>query len=180
MQPYPMITYTLKDGQVVTIRPIRPDDGPRIQALVKRLSPQTSYLRFHEYVQTLSDRQVYDFTHLDYEARMALVAALPESGSDNPDERLIGVARYAMVPPSDKAEVGVVVEDAFQSQGLGKFLLKCLGEYALERGIHTFTGAIQTTNQQILDIIQSMGLPFTRKYVDGVWAVEIDLQAGNS
>ena len=44
---------TLKDGSVVRIRPIQPDDTPRLQELHSRLSRQTAYHRFFSIVKRL-------------------------------------------------------------------------------------------------------------------------------
>jgi acetyltransferase len=176
VSPEPPSTFQLEDGRLVQVRPIQPEDAPLIQALVGRLSPESSYLRFHEYLQRLSEKQLYDFTQLDYDTRMAYVAALPGQDGD----QIIAVARYAALPPGPlpdpkKAEVAIVVEDAFQMQGLGFYLLKRLTLYAREHEFQTFIGTIHPTNQRILEIIQETGLRFSRHFTDGVWEVEIDL-----
>jgi hypothetical protein len=44
----------LKDGSVVHIRPIRPDDALRLQELHTRLSQQTAYQRFFSIVGRLT------------------------------------------------------------------------------------------------------------------------------
>lgn len=180
MEPYQPTTFQLKDGTVVQVRAVREDDAPRIQALVGRLSPESSYLRFHEPVRQLPESTLYEFTHLDYHQHMALAAALPEDD----DECLLAVARYSTGRPSNetdpagsgRAEVGVVVEDSYQRQGLGFFLLRELTLYARQHGIHTFIGTISPTNDRILEIIAETGLQYTRRFVEGVWEVEIYLR----
>lgn len=166
--------FTLRDGRSVTIRPILPDDGPRLQALVRRLSPESRFYRFLEYVKELSPAQAAVFTNLDYHQRMALAAVLEQEG----EEQVIGVARYSTLPGEDagRAEVGVVIEDSYQSLGLGSHLLGMLTEYALKHGIHTFTAAIYPTNERILKFIQLSGLPYQRRFVDGAWEVSIFLK----
>jgi hypothetical protein len=37
---------TLHNGAAVRVRPIQPDDAPRLMALCQRLTPRTVYLRF--------------------------------------------------------------------------------------------------------------------------------------
>ncbi len=165
--------YILRDGRTITIRPVQPDDGPLLQALVQRLSPESRFFRFMEYVKELSPAQAAIFTDLDYHQRMALAAVLAEDG----EEYILGVARYAVQPGKDlgRAEVGVVVEDAYQSLGLGSHLLALLTEYARRHGVHTFIGAIYPTNERILKFIQQSGLAYQRRYVDGAWEVSIFL-----
>lgn len=174
MDPYQPTTYQLEDGTLIQVRPVREEDAPRIQALVGRLSPESSYLRFHEPLRQLPQQTLYEFTHLDYHQRMALAAVLPEGS----DERLVAVARYSTGQPVEtgRAEVGVVVEDGYQGQGLGFYLLRELTIYARRHGIHTFTGTISPSNNRILEIIAETGLQFKRTFVEGVWEVEINLR----
>jgi signal transduction histidine kinase len=66
----------LKDGGTVHVRPIRPEDGPRLEALHGRLSSESIYLRFFSAHPRLTPREVEHFTHVDHESRFALVALL--------------------------------------------------------------------------------------------------------
>jgi acetyltransferase len=171
-------TYTLHDGRVVSIRPVQPDDGPRLQALVRRLSPESRFFRFMEYLKELSAAQAAVFTNLDYHQRMALAAVIEQGG----EEQVIAVARYALQPGGEpgRAEVGVVVEDAYQSLGLGTHLLAQLTIYARQHGIHTFIASIYPTNERILKFIQQSGLKFKRRFVEGAWEVSILLTPPSS
>lgn len=65
---------TLKDGTGVRIRPVRPDDEPRIAALHKRLSDDTKYQRFFVILRRLPPDWAHFFANVDYHRRMALVA----------------------------------------------------------------------------------------------------------
>ena len=100
-------TVTLRDGTQVVLRAIRPDDAPRLQALHKRLSPESVFLRFLDQRKALTDQDAQRWATVDYRTHMAIVAALP----DGDDERLIGVARYAAIDPAkpDTAEAAIVV-----------------------------------------------------------------------
>lgn len=142
---------------------------------MRRLSPESRFMRFMEYVKELSPAQAARLTDLDYHQRMALAAVIDQGG----EELVIAVARYASPVGNDagRAEVGVVVEDAYQSLGLGTFLLAQLTTYARQHGIHTFTASIYPTNERILRFIQQSGLKFQRRFVDGAWEVAISLLA---
>jgi RimJ/RimL family protein N-acetyltransferase len=171
--------FTLKNGLTVLIRPVRPEDGERLQQFVGRLSDQTTYLRFHKVVRQLTPQEVHKFTHLDYTSQMGLVAVRPAGGEDGGEEKIIGVARYAAQGTEGEArqtaEVGVVVEDAYQSQGLGRRLLKLLTRIAVQNGIRVFTGTALPENEHILDVIESFELRTERHYEDGAIHVQIFL-----
>lgn len=180
MSTLPPASFILKNGQPVTIRPLRPDDAPRLTAFVARLSPESRFFRFMEYVKELSPAQALAFANIDYRQRMALAAVVGEGSG----EQVIGVARYALqaapetgASESNEAEVAVVVEDAYQSQGLGSRLLKALTDYARRQAIQSFTATIYPTNERILRFISHSGLPFRRRFVDGAW--QITIQLGN-
>ena len=64
---------TLRDGSVVRIRPIRPDDAPRLQELHSRLSNQTAYQRFFTVVKRLPPDWARVLATVDYQRRLALV-----------------------------------------------------------------------------------------------------------
>lgn len=164
---------TLRNGLRATIRPIRPDDAPRLQALHSRLSPESVYFRFLGQHTVLSATEAAHLANVDYRTRMALVACVDNGG----EEQVIGVARYAMIGPADSggAEAAVVVEDRFHGQGLGTQLFTRLMKYAAAHGVHAFQGTIHSANDRILRIIQRSGFPVSRRFADGVWEIRADL-----
>ena len=66
----------LLDGGTVHVRPMRPDDGEALVAFHERLSEDTVYSRFFSAKPRLSAAEVEHFTHVDHNARVALVAEL--------------------------------------------------------------------------------------------------------
>ncbi len=67
----------LRDGTQILVRPIRPDDAPRLQHGFTHLSPESIYLRFLETFKGLSDQQAENFATVDYQDRMALCSIHP-------------------------------------------------------------------------------------------------------
>jgi RimJ/RimL family protein N-acetyltransferase len=166
---------TLRDGAQVLLRPIRPDDAPRLQHGFTHLSPESIYLRFLETFKALSDQQAENFANVDYQNRMAFVASIQEDGQ----EHLIGVARYSKVSSAEPAlaESAVVVIDEYQGRGLGTLLLIRLVEYARAHGVTVLLATVHYTNARILRFIQRSGFPFQRKILEpGVWEIRIFLQ----
>jgi len=107
---------------------VRLDDAPRLQALFARLSPKTVFLRFLSHSKALSGQDARRLADMDYQTQMALAATSEQCG----EECIIAVARYALIP-SDKpgrADLAIVVEDQYQTLGLGTILLKRLAAYA--------------------------------------------------
>jgi acetyltransferase len=164
----------LTDGRVVLLRPIRPDDAPRLQEGFRRLSKDSVYLRFLETFNELSDRQAHYFANVDYHHRMAIVGALQEDNL----ERLVAVARYDTLDegPPGIADAAIVVRDDYQSIGLGSAAMQLLAEYARNNGIYFFKADILMHNQRILNFIRHSRLPYERKMLEpGIWSISVQL-----
>jgi GNAT superfamily N-acetyltransferase len=157
----------------LTIRAIRADDAPRLQAFHTRLSPETIYGRYLGAHPMLSDAEVERFTHVDGIQRMAFVATLPEDGG----EAIIGVARYDCLGPAhcDEAEAAIVVEDRHQSRGVGTLLLNQLTAHARSHGICAFVAEISAEHDRLLDFIRRSGYPMQRKLESGVWEIRVPI-----
>ena len=138
----------LRNGASLRLRPIRPDDAPRLMALCHRLSPRTVYQRFFS-PRRLRPEEAYAFANVDYRERMALVEEV-DTGQE-PD--LIGVARYAIAKEAAVADIGLVIEDGWQGLGLGPILLKEILHAGAQRGIRDFRADVLTENRRALRLL---------------------------
>ena len=169
----PSEAIVLRDGSRLTIRPIRPDDAPRLQALHARLSPDSIYFRFLGWHPALSEQEAERFANLDYDTRMAFVAVNEENGEEN----IVAVARYAACLPDhpDEADAAIVVEDRFQNLGLGTLLLDRLLAYARAHGIAAFLADINPENERMLHFIRRSGFPASSKLAEGALEIRIGI-----
>ncbi|HZA79740.1 MAG TPA: GNAT family N-acetyltransferase [Acidimicrobiales bacterium] len=158
----------LLDGGTVHVRPIRPDDGTALVAFHERLSPDTVYSRFFSAKPRLSAAEVEHFTHLDHDARVALVAEL--------GDRIVAVARYDRTAREQEAEVAFVVADEHQGRGIGTVLLEHLASAARERGITRFVAETLPGNRKMLEVFRGAGFDETTSSGDGVVYVELAIE----
>jgi len=175
---------SLKDGTVVHLRPIRPDDAPRLVALFDRLSQQTAYQRFFSVLKRLPPAYARVFANVNYRQRLAIVAERETpTGSE-----LIGVGRYepadasGIVPtdvPADVpsiaptiAEVAFVVQDGWQGRGLGSILLDEVLRAGLARGVQRFRAFVLADNYRMLGLLARHTEITGRKLEEGVVSVE--------
>ena len=107
--------FELADGAALLLRPIRPDDEPRLVELFHRLSPRTVYQRFFRAYDQLPEGWYQRFANVDYRTRLALVAEEQEAGGPV----LRAVARYEPGDTPGTTEIAIVVEDAWQGRGVG-------------------------------------------------------------
>ncbi len=169
------VIVSLSDDSAVCLRPIRPDDAARLQAFHTRLSPNSIYLRWLAAHPVLSADEARQLSDLDYVTRMAFVATT----GDGADEQIVGVARYGLLKP-DEAEAAVIVEDAYQSRGLGWALLGRLMRYSRAMGVTTWLAEINAGNARMLRFIERGGLPVTRRLDGGAWQVRMDISSVSS
>lgn len=160
----------LADGAAMKVRPLRAGDTWLLQELYQRVSPTTLYYRyFRPYQPPLAELQQICQLRADEGAG---VIALVE----RPKVQAIGFAQYVINGRQPMtAEVGFLVEDRFQGQGVGRTLFQYLVQRATAQGIQTFTAYVQPTNPAMLRVFQHSGLPVTMQFVDGLHEVRITL-----
>jgi len=140
---------TLKDGTTLRLRPIRPEDAPRLIDFYDRLSRHSAYQRFFSIMKRLPPDWGRMLATVDYRRRLALVAERGPAGAPE----LVGVGRYEPTEDPDTAEVAFVVQDGLQGLGLGTILLHQLLEAAEARGIHHFCAYVLADNTRMLDLL---------------------------
>ena len=148
---YP-IRAALRDGTLVTIRPIGPQDAQREQAFVRGLSPESRYFRFMNTLRELSPEMLDRFTHPDAAREIALVALTDEGA----DAKEIGVARCVALGERDSWEFAIVVADAWQGRGLGSRLMRELIAAARARGVPRIEGLVLASNHRMLELMRSL------------------------
>lgn len=161
-------TVTLRSGDRIRIRPIRPDDEPRLSALYDRLSLTTAYQRFFTRMKRLPPQWAHFFANVDYHDRLAIVA---ETG-DESAPTLVGVARYEPSDDAGAAEIAIVVEDAWQGRGLGAVLLRELIAAGEARGVQRFIAYVLAENRRMLHLLSQHTETVRAKTHQGVTELE--------
>lgn len=147
----------LRDGSVLAIRAIRPDDYERETVFVRGLSSQTGYRRLLS-PRRLTARDLRQFVEVDSSRELALVAV---SGAD-PASVQVGVARCARIDEGPDYDFAIVVADAWQHLGLGAKLLRRLLEVAAAAGVPRLVGLTLATNGPMLSLAQHCGFALRR------------------
>jgi RimJ/RimL family protein N-acetyltransferase len=187
---------SLRDGTVVRLRPIRPEDAPRLVEMYDRLSRHSAYQRFFTVMRRLPPDWAQMLATVDYRRRLAIVAehagpanaqptgfagaeraglaSAERAGFASPERagfasaELIAVARYEPAGTPDTAEVAFVVQDGWQNRGLGTILLDALLAAAEARGIRRFTAFVLADNMRMLDMLARFTDVQERRVASGV------------
>jgi len=164
----------LGDGSPVLIRAIRPDDREALQDLVRRLSPESAYLRFFQAKRELSPEELRYYTDVDFQSHMALVAVVREEDVD----LLIGTGRFFTgdVTVPGTAELSFLVDEAHQGLGTATHLLRHLARIARAGGIAEFRAGVITDNLKMLDVFSHSDLPMELVPKGGMTEVRLRLK----
>ena len=163
----------LRDGGVAHVRPVRPDDAPRIDRFHAAQSPESIYFRFFAPMPRISPADMRRFVHVDHVRRVGLVATVRDD--------IIGIGRYegGDVAPGEagprSAEVAFNIADAHRGRGIGSVLLEHLAAAARENGITSFTADVLPTNQRMLGVFREAGFEVRHHLDDGVIEVAFDI-----
>lgn len=155
-----LIFHTLR-GQLIAVRQAMPSDTSLLAELLGRLSKRTLQLRYMsarpfsaEVIWQEAARMAQGHTH----DHLTLVATARSHGSDE----AIAVAELVRDRQTRTAgEVGLVVRDDEQHQGLGRFLLRQLVCAAQRSGVTHLHGNMLAENRASLRLIGGLGLAHT-------------------
>ena len=179
IRPYPgelETRVTLEDGEVVTVRPIRPEDEPMHRAFLERVSPEDLRFRFFRVTNRFSHEFLAGFTQIDYDREMALIATRP--GADGQPETL-GVVRAVSDADNDQAEFAILVRTDCKGRGLGEALMHTIIDYQARRGTRLLFGEVLIHNHAMLGLCKSLGFRVDPGEPDEVVRVELPLRAAS-
>jgi GNAT superfamily N-acetyltransferase len=145
-------THEVGDGSRVRLRLTRPTDLPKIEAFLEGLTPETRARRFLVTTPTLPERLVRHFAFYDPRERLTLAATMPGDGG----EQVIGLADVALLA-TGLAEIGVVVADDSQGQGVGTLLAESVASLAIQRGATHLKAEMLDRNVVMLHLMERLG-----------------------
>ncbi|HEX3199664.1 MAG TPA: GNAT family N-acetyltransferase, partial [Propionibacteriaceae bacterium] len=157
----------LMDGRIIHVRPVAEGDKGALSALYTRASPRSRYLRFFSAGISI-DREVQRLVEPE-DDHVALVA--------EHDGVAVGVASYEILNGT-QAEIALLVDDAWQGDGIGSLLIEHLAAVARRAGIQELVGDVLATNVTMLRTSASLapGIARQRGEDPGVVRVRIPTQ----
>ncbi len=152
--PYPSkykSSWKAKNGVVLQLRAIKPEDEDRFNELFKSLSPQTMHFRFFEIIKELSHETLTRYCNLDYDREIAVVAEIPES------RQIIGVARLIVDATGKSGEYAVLIGDDWQGFGVGGKLMDYLIKIAKDKNLEKIYGYVMADNTKMVNLCNRLG-----------------------
>jgi len=166
IRPYPIQyvgRWQMRDGTVVKLRPIRPEDEPLAVKFHQTLSEQSVYFRYFHLIK-LSQRTAHErlmrLCFIDYDREMALVADYknPETG----EHEILAVGRLSKLHGVNEAEFSMMVSDRYHCQGLGTELLRRLIDVARNEHLDLVSAEILPDNTAMQRVCEKVGFSLQR------------------
>ena len=141
----------IRDGSIVEIRAIRPDDKERLLEHFAGLGARSRYFRFFGVKRALTSDDLVRFSELDFERHVGLAATIQQNGQ----QRLIGVGQYIRTDLPSHAEIAAAVLDEYQGIGLGPLLIRHLARIAHANGVIQFEADVMGDNRRMLTMLRN-------------------------
>jgi acetyltransferase len=178
IRPYPnqyVSPWTMKNGEPVVFRPIRPEDEPLMVEFHKKLSERTVYLRYFQPLklgQRTAHERLRRICFTDYDREIVLLGEY--KGKDDAVQ-VIAVGRLSKLHGRDEAEIAVLIHDGFQHLGMGTELCRRLISIARDEKLRRLQSTILAENQEMRAICQKLGFRMRVDVEDGTVHAELDL-----
>ena len=156
ISPYPKkyeMLWTLKNGQDVLLRPIKPEDEPMWLEMFQNFSEESIRYRFFQMLKDTPHAVRVRYCNIDYDREVAMVAELLEEGR----RKILGVARVSFEPDGKTGEMAFVVGDRWQNQGLGTKMVDYALDIAAGMGVESVYAIMLPDNYRALSLTKKMG-----------------------
>jgi acetyltransferase len=161
IRPYPIQyvqPWTMKNGEHVTFRPIRPEDEPLMRRFHESLSEQSITMRYlvpFELGDRVTHERLARICFNDYDREIALVVEYTNPQSN--ESSILAVARLSRQIGAEEAHFNMLVSDGWQGQGLGRELLQRLIAIGRQEKIGRLTCTFATDNGIMTNLCTRLG-----------------------
>ncbi len=178
IHPYPqqlVSSWVMKDGNSVTIRPIRPEDEPLMINFHQKLSERSVYLRYFQplkLTQRVAHERLSRICFIDYDREMVLVAERPD---ERGEPEILAVGRLSQLHGLNEGELAAVAIDAAQHKGLGTELYRRLIEVAREEKLGKLVANMLPENKEMRGLCVKLGFKMFSSLEDNMIRAELSL-----
>jgi len=166
IRPYPtqyVKQFQNKVGESFVLRPIRPEDEPKMVRFHEKLSEESVYLRYFrafQLDQRVEHERLTRICYVDYDRDIVLVVEHPNAASE---QEIVAVGRLTRLPNPAEAEFAMLVRDDFQGRGVGTQLLQNLLAFGADEGIERVVAYMLPENRGMIEISEKLGFAMSRE-----------------
>jgi len=162
---------TLRDGTEIFFRPIKPTDDPALSEMLYSLSEKTVRTRYMTHTMAFPHKDIQRVTNIDYRQDIAIVGVVPRVSG----EEIVAMAQYFLDPKTQSAEVAFLVQDEWQRNGMGTFLLDYITQIAKQRGVKKFWAKVLPSNEPMLTLFHNSGYKINTEFDGETYGITYDL-----
>jgi acyl-CoA hydrolase/GNAT superfamily N-acetyltransferase len=163
-------TRITKSGQKILLRPVRISDEPLLKNFYYSLSESTLYRRFMSVRKDMPHEKLQEhFVIIDYTKEMVILTVLRQKGR----EVITGLGQYRGHEKSHTAEVAIMVDDAYQNQGIGTELLAHLTFIARKQGLLGFSAEVLKENRVMMHLFEKMGFAIEKESLPDAYTLRL-------
>jgi L-amino acid N-acyltransferase YncA len=158
----------IEGDATVWIRLARPEDADAVAAMHERCSERSRYRR---YLTAVGEWRDISLRHLTGGHRGATLVVMNQEGD------IVGLGNVFPDAPEDShvAEIAVIVEDGYQSRGIGTQLLRHMLELAERIGFKEVVAFMLAQNDEMLRVLEATPLVWSREIEEGVLTMRAPL-----
>ena len=156
ISPYPKKyekLWSLRNGQDVLLRPIKPEDEPMWLEMFQNFSEESIRYRFFQMLKDTPHEVRVRYCNIDYDREIAMVAELLEEGR----RKILGVSRISIEPDGKGGEMAFIIGDKWQNLGLGTKMVDYTLDIAIEMGVENVYAIMLPDNYRALSLTKKMG-----------------------
>ena len=162
---------TLRDGTEIFFRPVKPTDEPALSEMLYSLSEKSVKTRYMTGTMSFPHSDVQRLANIDYQKDIAIVGVVPGVS----DEEIVAIAQYFLDPKTQSAEVAFLVQDEWQSKGMGTFLLDYITQIAKQRGVKRFNAKVLPNNKAMLAVFYNSGYKVNTEFDGEIYNISYEL-----
>jgi len=162
LRPYP-VQYVesceLRDGHKLLLRPICPEDESELVRFHKELSEESVRQRFFAFKSLdyrVAHMRLVQICCNDFDSEIAMLAEDPEK------KEIIGVSRLSKEPMTNRADLKMIIKDAWHGKGLGTLLLENIMRIAKKEKIALIHATVLSENIGMLHILKKTGFSLSQ------------------
>jgi acetyltransferase len=167
------LVFRTRRGRIVVARHARQNDAALLVDMLERLSDRSRWLRYMTTRALVGEAALAEARRVTGGHHAMIVLADDRGGAE-----VLAIAEMVRdTRDPGTAEIGLVVRDDEQSNGIGSVLIGRLVQIAPQVGITTLLGDVLAENRVILRLLGRLGLQHTTMLEQGVCQVRISVPA---
>jgi len=155
ISPYPKkyeMAWKMRDGRIVLLRPIKPEDEPMWLEMFKNFSEQSIRYRFFQIIKDTPHEVRVRYCNIDYDREIGIVAELKEG-----KRKILGVVRLIIEPDGKTGEIAFIIADPWQGLGLGSKMVDYMIEICKDKHLETVYAFMLPDNHRAIRLLKKMG-----------------------